>query len=308
MPLFKVDNGELMPFRRLRGGAELYEREIETLLWENLEEFTGETLFPIARQPHLPFGGIPDVLAIDKSGRVVVFEVKREVDRRQLAQCLEYAGWARTSNLDEVAGIYHRGAHAFWSDWQEFTESDTPVIVNPHPRLVLVAREFQERTESAFDFLIENGLPVKLIRVTVYEDENGRRFVDVEGEHEPDLVTAAIDESNWPDHTRIGGRAMNLVDLLEHSLIKEGDELAWHRPKKGATYRAAINSKGAIQLENDGVYSSPSRAAMEAAGVASYDGWYAWTVVRLGRTLNDLRHELQALIQERSQSTADTEL
>ena len=41
-------------------------------------------------------------MALDKTGRVVVFEVKRDVDRRQLAQCLEYAGWARTTNLDEL--------------------------------------------------------------------------------------------------------------------------------------------------------------------------------------------------------------
>jgi hypothetical protein len=286
----------------------LYEHEIENLLWANLEEFTGETLFPIARQAHLPHRGIPDIVAIEKSGRAVIFEVKRDVDRRQLAQCMEYAGWARTANLDEPAGLYHRGQSQFWADWQEFTESDTPVLVNPNPKLVLVAREFQERTESAFEFLIENGLPVKLIRVTVYEDENGRRFVDVEGEHEPELVGATTEEQHWPDHTKIGGRAMKVLDLLEHGLISEGDELVWHRPKKGTSYRAHITENGAIRLENGGVYSSPSRAAMEAADVASYDGWYAWTVVRLGKNLNDLRHDLVDQLSQPKQPALETEL
>ncbi|MGH2659345.1 MAG: hypothetical protein ACRDHS_06675 [Actinomycetota bacterium] len=47
MALFEIDSGELRPFRSLHGGPELYEREIEVLLWSNIEEPTGETLFRI---------------------------------------------------------------------------------------------------------------------------------------------------------------------------------------------------------------------------------------------------------------------
>ena len=59
MPLFEVDQQELRPFRLLRGGADLYEAEIEELVWQNLEEFTGEAFFPVARQPHIRAGGRP---------------------------------------------------------------------------------------------------------------------------------------------------------------------------------------------------------------------------------------------------------
>jgi hypothetical protein len=294
LPLFELQEGELAPFRRLQGGAELYEKEIEALLWENVEEFTGDTLFPVTRQARLSAGGIPDVVALDRGGRVVVFEVKRDIDRRQLAQCLEYAGWARTTDLDELAGMYYRGPQHFWADWQEFTESDTTVLVNPHPKLILVARDFQQRTESAFDFLIENGLPVKLVRVTVYEDQNGRRLIDVEGEHEPDLKPVS-EEHQWPDHTHIDGRAIKIPDLLEYGLVEVGEPLTWSRPKKGTSYQASVTDNGAIQHTDGRSFSSPSRAAMEAADVASYDGWYAWKVDRLGKTLNDLRYDLKEL-------------
>src|SRR6266851_202132 len=134
MPLYEVDNaGELVPFRRLRGGAELYEREIEDLVWANPEEIVGETLFLIQRQPSLQSGGRPDIVALDRDARVVVIEVKREFDRGQLAQCLEYAGWAQRTNLDELAQMYRHGADRFFSDWQEFTDSAVPAIVNPSP-------------------------------------------------------------------------------------------------------------------------------------------------------------------------------
>ena len=169
---------------------------------------------------------------------------------------------------------------------------------------MLVAREFQERTESAFEFLIENGLPVKLIRVTVYEDNDGRRVVDVEGEHEPGVVLGAGEEKQWPDHTKIAGRAMKVSDLLEHGLVQPGDKLTWTRPQKGTSYEATITDNGAIQIQGGGTYSSPSRAAMEAADIPSYDGWYAWKVERVGKTLNDLRHELKAQLDAGAQADA----
>ena len=149
MPLFEVDGtSELVPFRRLRGGSDLYEREIEDLLWANLDEFTGESLFPVARQPSISTGGVPDIVALDGQGNVTVLEIKRDVDRGQLAQCLEYAGWARTTSLDELACIYHRGQAAFFGDWQSFTESATPIVLTRRPRLLLVARDVLARGSS----------------------------------------------------------------------------------------------------------------------------------------------------------------
>ncbi len=80
VPLYEIDStGELVPFRRLHGGQDLYEREIEDLAWANPEEIVGESLFLIQRQPDLPEGGRPDIVALDREARVVVIEVKRDV-------------------------------------------------------------------------------------------------------------------------------------------------------------------------------------------------------------------------------------
>jgi hypothetical protein len=293
MPLYEVDNaGELVPFRRLRGGAELYEREIEDLVWANPEEIVGETLFLIQRQPSLHSGGRPDIVALDRDARVVVIEVKREFDRGQLAQCLEYAGWARRTNLDELAQMYRHGADRFFSDWQEFTDSAVPAIVNPSPRLMLLAGSFHGRTESAVEFLIENRLPVKVVPVTVYEDQQGRRFVDVEAEHEPEFITS-VEEVEVVDHTKINGRRVRVTDLLDAALLEAGDALYWERRNLGHRYEATVTSGGTIALDDGRAFASPSRAAMEAASIPAYDGWYAWHVARLnGKSLDDLRREL----------------
>lgn len=292
MPLYEITDDELVPFRRLHGGADLYESEIEDLLWTSMEEMTGETLFPIARQPKLSFGGIPDVVALDRSGEVVVFEVKRNVDRRQLAQCLEYAGWARKTNLDELAGMYHRGPSQFWPDWQEFTETTVPTVVSPHPRLVLVARDFQTQTQSAFDFLVENGVPVRLVRVTIYEDQGLRRFVDVEGDHEPEWAAAPGETGGKVSPGADAyGKKIKIEDLVEHGLLIVGDQLVWERPMKGERYEASVMEAG-IRLTDGREFWSPSGAACAAADIPAYDGWHAWTVQRLGITLHDLRLEL----------------
>lgn len=299
MPLFELlqrgDNEELVPFRRLRGGSDLYESELERLVWDSFEDLTGESLFRVARQARIT-GGRPDILALDHDARVVVIEIKRDVDRGQLAQCLEYAGWARTTNLDELAGMYHRGAAAFFADWQEFTESAAPLRIRRSPRLMLVARDFHGRTGSALEFLIEHGLPVKLIRVSLYEDVAGRRFLDVEGEHEPEIThVEGPDEGGTEatDPTKIDGRRVEVNDLIEAGLLEPGQTLEWRRPKLGMTYRASVGEAGTIRLEDGREFSSPSRAAIEAAQIPAYDGWYAWRVDGDDReSLHDLRLRL----------------
>lgn len=297
MPLFEIAQEELVPFRQLRGTSDLYESEIERLMWANIEEFTGESLFPIARQPTIRGGGRPDIVAIDESARVVVIEIKRAIERSQLAQCLEYAGWARTTNLDEVAGMYHRGPDSFFTDWQDFTASETPVVINPSPRLVLVARDYQDRTASALDFLVENGLPITVITVSIYEDASGRRFVDVEGdtEYEPPIPGdgTAKPKTSRRAYSKINGRRITIADLLEHGLLQAGEELVWRRPQIGTEYRVTITEDGYLELDDGTRSASPSLAAIRASGAAAVDGWMAWRVPSHGGVLlNEVRKEL----------------
>jgi Restriction Enzyme Adenine Methylase Associated/Archaeal holliday junction resolvase (hjc) len=302
MPLYEIaPNAELIPFRRLRGGPELYEREIEDLLWANLEEFVGEPLFAVARQPSIGGGGRPDIVSLDRSGRVVVIEVKRDIDRGQLAQCLEYAGWARGAGLDQLAAIYHGGVGSFFDDWRSFTESETLQIVNPRPRLILVARAFHGRTASALEFLVENRLPVELFPVAVYEDQQGRRFVDIEAEHESEVPLAVAADGRPPvarHEITIEGRRVRIADLLEANLLEVGDELRWRR--RAESHRATVSENGAVRLEDGREFAAPSRAAREVAGgQGQYDGWKLWTVPRLQNvTLEELRSRLVELRSE----------
>ncbi|HYB25464.1 MAG TPA: hypothetical protein VEF89_02500 [Solirubrobacteraceae bacterium] len=298
MPLYEIaGTGDLRPFRRLAGGAGLYEREIEDLFWASPDEFLGESLLLVARQPTLKAGGRPDVVALSKDARVTVIEVKRDLDRGQLAQCLEYAGWARTSSLDELAGMYHGGTDGFFADWQEFTGDSTPVVLNPRPRLVLIARTFHGRTHSALEFLVESGVPVEILEVSIYEDAHGRKFLHVESEHEPEfaLTVDQTAEGQTPA-TMIDGRRITVADLVEAGLLNPGDHLIWERPRLGVEHKATITENAGIELADGRIFATPSSAAKHAAHIPACDGWYAWKVARPNDTilLHDLREEFVA--------------
>lgn len=114
MPIYQIRDSGLVGLALVKAGDDLYEKDIEDPLWNSLESFVGEDLFPVARQPEIRTGGIPDVITLDASGRVVVIEVKRSIERTQLAQCLQYAGWARRAGLDELAGLYPEVSQRFW--------------------------------------------------------------------------------------------------------------------------------------------------------------------------------------------------
>lgn len=306
MPLFEIGDDELVPFRRVKAGPELYEQEIEDLLWSNLDAFVGMQLFPVARQPPLGDGLRPDIVALDADGHVHVIEVKRDIDRRQLAQCLEYAGWARSTSLDELAGMFHGGSEAFFSAWAEFTETDSPRLVQRPPQLVLVARDIDGRTDAALSYLTENDLPITVLRVVVYEDQDGRRFVDVGADHEIEAPAEPGQDEARPSPTRyeIDGRRIAVGDLIDAEFLEADTSLTWTRPRIGASYMARVLATGQIELADGRTYSSPSRAAMEAAEIPAYDGWHAWRT-SAGHSLADLRDKLLARPDTRAADTTD---
>ncbi len=302
MPLFELHDKDLVPFARLYPGPDLYEQEIEQLVWNDLEAFTGQSLFPVARQARITGGGVPDILALDETGRVVVIEIKRDIDRSQLAQCLEYAGWARLTSLDELASLYdsgsagHRGKEAFFQDWQDFTETATPLTINPQPRVFLIARDFEGRTRSAIDFLRENSLPVVVIPVTIYQDAIGRRVINIEADHEPGLLTVTA-TGTVVQEPRLSGRRVTVMDLLDAGLLEANEPIEFPRPRCGERYTAVIAADGTFELPDGTRYASPSRAAMRAAGLVSCGGWHAWRVPRLGGTkLAELRESYQTRV------------
>ncbi|WFE27828.1 hypothetical protein O7623_01025 [Solwaraspora sp. WMMD791] len=90
----------------------------------------------------------------------------------------------------------------------------------------------------------------------------------------------------------LGGRRVRVSDLLRAGLLRPGARLRFVRRRVGETYHAEIIENGRIRLPDGQEFSSPSGAAMAAAGMRAVDGWLAWTVEENGRPLDALRQEL----------------
>jgi CBS domain-containing protein len=102
----------------------------------------------------------------------------------------------------------------------------------------------------------------------------------------------SIEEQSVRSMYLLGGRRVQLRDLLDAQLLKPGAELRFDRKRIGRTYRAEVTAAGRVLLPDGQEFPSPSRAAMVAAHMRAVDGWLAWTVVETGRPLDAFRQEL----------------
>lgn len=303
MALYRQDADGLLPLRRTGAQGDRYAREIRDLAWRSLHVFTGEELFAV-RSAAPTAGGVVDIVALSRQGEVVLVEVASALDSGRLARCLELAGWARGTSLDELAGLYHGGAAAFREDWQGFTSTDRPIRLQRNPVLVLVAQHVDAGSRAAVDFLADSGVPVRVVSASAYVDADGARYLEVQGGAEAPAVAVAhaADRPMPVEPSQVAasgeaasreGRRVGLPDLVEAGLLKEGVEIVWPRPRLGQEYRARITADGQIALPDGREFSTPSAAAMAAANMASYDGWHAWRVGSAqGPLLDDLRRQL----------------
>ena len=82
-----------------------------------------------------------------------------------------------------------------------------------------------------------------------------------------------------------------LTKLLRDGTLLAGDVIVWRRPKVDATFEATVLSNGKIETSDGMAHNSPSSAAKHLNGGVAINGWRVWKVVRLKKSLLDLRSE-----------------
>jgi alkylated DNA nucleotide flippase Atl1 len=120
-----------------------------------------------------------DVLALDRAGRLIVAELKRDVaPDAVMVQALNYAAMARGFSLDLLVEAYgaRLGGELAASELQEELREWAPAVSDETlapPRIVLVAEDFGPVLRTTAIFLIEQGLDLRLVRVQLYRMTNG---------------------------------------------------------------------------------------------------------------------------------------
>ena len=129
-----------------------------------------------------------DLLALDKSGRLVVIENKLDDSGRDVVwQALKYVSYCATLTKIEICEIYQRylgsGGIAPEKISEFFDEQDYESIrLNPSnadQRIILVAANFRKEVTSTILWLSNHGIDITCIKVTPYRDKD-KLYLDSE--------------------------------------------------------------------------------------------------------------------------------
>lgn len=160
---------------------------IESVSGVQLEDVLEETLVqrPDMLEPELQLvgrqtpasGGALDLLGVDASGQLVVFELKRgTLARDAVTQCIDYGSWLAEQDITELAKHIseHSGTGGIEPirDFEEWYQSQFGALdaLLP-PRLVLVGLGIDERAERMTRFLSKSDINLSV--VTFYGFERG---------------------------------------------------------------------------------------------------------------------------------------
>ena len=195
------DNGS--PYARALEATEQTKSEklLEDVLVEN-PEMLEIGLQLVGRQTRTADGWL-DLLGIDVSGRLVVFELKREkLNRDAVAQIIDYASYLNSLDLSTVTNyIAERSGTGGIKEIENFEEwynnegpGENLESLTP-PRMVLVGLGADDVTERMVNYLVEGGMDISLLTFYGFEHEGKTllaRHVEV----------GVPDESNNTGHRR----------------------------------------------------------------------------------------------------------
>ena len=141
----------------------------------------------VGRQVRTPYGGYIDLLAIDRDGKLVVLELKRDKTPREVvAQLLDYASWVKELRDDDISVLFetyqekylHNGAESLDAAFcSRFGVDKMPDTINDAHELVVVASALDDSTERIINYLSEtHGVAVNAVFFRVFL-ENGREYL-----------------------------------------------------------------------------------------------------------------------------------
>lgn len=176
--LWKVNGQDLEPvsgstFVELK----LKEQSLEDWI-ERKPEILGEPLLIIGRQVQV--AGIDnriDLLALDREGKLVVIEVKRDtVDVPVDFQALRYASvlayWSYESIKNQAESYYRDKNPDIEPHFQEVIDNffEEEVDLNEDQRIIIVGRNVHERLIAVASWLFNRNVNVKVVEVSLFID------------------------------------------------------------------------------------------------------------------------------------------
>jgi hypothetical protein len=186
-----------------------FEQRLEDILDHDIR-IANPNWMIIGRQVRTTFDKFIDLLAIDRSGNLVVLELKRDKTYRDIvAQVLDYGSFVHNLGDDEIAKIYHNYISKYHPESsrtsldevfsKRFLLKQMPDELNESHELVIVASSLDYSTERVVNYLSRvHGVNINAIFFKVFKDEE-KEYLTRTWLQEPSLSEAEIseDSSEW---------------------------------------------------------------------------------------------------------------
>jgi hypothetical protein len=195
-----------------------------------------------------------DLLAIDKTGHLVVIELKRTDDGGHMElQALRYAAMVSAMSFEEIVAAYEAHLTKQGTDpeldartgllaWLDSGDADEAPVISSDVRIILVSADFGRELTTAVLWLNRfDGMDVRCVRLIPYEIE-GRVLLDIQqviplpeaGDYQVRIGRKGerrviSDTRDWTRyHVVVDGQASeslnkrHAVRVMVHSLIQRG--------------------------------------------------------------------------------------
>lgn len=188
--MYRIDISNKKPIKIQRATfSEIHIKERQDLQeWiDDDPEIIESNLLIIAKEFPISDSSRLDLLAIDRTGKLVVIELKTDQAGKAMDyQASRYASYVSRFDFDRIVEIYReysskKGDTSYSTqdaetDIKNFIDPVSPENVNDHQRIILVAKEFHPDLASAVFWLRDNGIEIRCVKLTPYFDKTTGNF------------------------------------------------------------------------------------------------------------------------------------
>ena len=264
-----------------------------------------------------------DILALDKKGKLVVVELKRDVATSYPdLQAIRYASQYASMHVSELIQIYSM-AHQLTPDEAKKCLLDFVELENPDeweldskPRVVLVAQGFGKEIVTSVIWLRSFGVDISCISLELYryQDQLYLTSSPIWPQPEVETVRMSIERKGEQEQESVKQRSPEILRaLFDAKILRNGDELDFiglNQEQDQAAepaaddLRATVLDSGELRVKviwkSDGQQypiTSLSRIILEKYGSRRKSGvggaWY-WTLAGLSDDWGSLGHILES--------------
>ena len=166
--LFKVDNGKLV-----KAAPRPLSKESLIEDWvANDPGLLGLDAIIIGRQVATDHGKYIDLLALDRSGGLIIIELKKDRTPREIvAQMLDYASWVRTLTTPQIYDLAERHRkQRLTTLYQDHFGDRIPERLNGSHSMLIVASELDPASKRIVEYLSEDhGVAINTAFFNVFE-------------------------------------------------------------------------------------------------------------------------------------------